>query len=352
MASTDNTEAAETLSSLDERAAAAVLRRQSGEWTVEDQRLLDEALADPAFAQAHARANEAWRAMGEHATAPEMMVLREQALAGARRSHLSRWFRPNKALHWGSAAAAVALLAVGLFASTLFDDVTESRYQTDIGEQRIVELEDHSRIALDAGTTVRVRMARDSRIVELVDGQAQFMVASDPRRPFRVHAGEHTITAVGTSFNVEYLDRRMEVAMVEGKVAVSIGAPGSDAAGAVSRVPVAGRRTVTDLVAGEELRVDADGRTRLDRKADIDAVIAWRQGKIILKDTPLGEAVRRLNRYSRLQVKIGDESLAALRVSGVFESGDTLAFVEALQSYLPVVVYREGPDLLSLSPRQ
>lgn len=351
MAFNDNSEAAAALD-LDERAAAAVLRRQAGEWTADDQRLLDESLVDPAFAKAYARAEEAWRAVGDFATSPELMVLREQALAGARRTHLQRWFKPRPLLQWGGAAAAVALLAVGLVARTLFDDVTEASYATEIGEQRIVELEDHSRIALDAGTTVHVRLARDSRIVELVDGQAQFMVASDPRRPFRVHAGEHTITAVGTSFNVEYLDRRMEVAMVEGKVAVSIGPPVDESTGSVSRVQVAGQRTVTDLVAGEELRVDADGRTRLDRKADIDSVIAWRQGKIILKDTPLGEAVRRLNRYSRLQVKIGDESLAALRVSGVFESGDTLAFVEALQSYLPVVVYREGPDLLSLSPRQ
>ena len=41
MASTDNTEAAEMPSSLEERAAAAGLRRQTGEWTGYDQRALD-----------------------------------------------------------------------------------------------------------------------------------------------------------------------------------------------------------------------------------------------------------------------------------------------------------------------
>jgi len=347
MAPSDNQGVVEPVPSLEDQAAAAVLRRQGGDWTAADQRQLDEALADPAFATAYGRASRAWRAVGEHATAPELMAMRERALSGVRRSHAARWSRPARVWPWASAAAA-AIMAVGLVATSFFDGATEARYQTEIGEQRIVELEDHSRIALDAGTALDVRMTRDSRIIELAHGQAQFMVASDPRRPFRVHAGEHTITAVGTSFNVEYLDRRMEVAMVEGKVAVSIGTPGGEAGSASTP----GARRTTDLVAGEELRVDADGRARLDRKADIDAVIAWRQGKIILKDTPLGEAVRRLNRYSRLQVKIGDESLAALRVSGVFESGDTLAFVEALQSYLPVVVHRESADLLSLAPRQ
>jgi transmembrane sensor len=350
MAPSDTREDEGSLTALEDRAAAAIVRRQSGDWTAADQRQLDDDLADPDFAAAYARASRAWQAVGGYATSPEIMAMREQALSGLRRKQVARWGRPASAWPWrGAAVAAAVLLAValGLGARSYFDDATEASFATEIGEQRIIELEDHSRIALDAGTTLHVRLTRDSRIIELAQGQAQFMVASDPRRPFRVHAGDHTITAVGTSFNVEYLDRSMEVAMVEGKVAVSIGVPGGGSPGE----GVARRNAVTDLVAGEELKVDADGRARLDRKADIESAIAWRQGKIILKDTPLGEAVRRLNRYSRLQVRIGDESLAALRVSGVFESGDTLAFVEALQSYLPVVVHRESPDLLSLSPR-
>jgi len=50
---------------------------------------------------------------------------------------------------------------------------------------------------------------------------------------------------------------------------------------------------------------------------------------------PLSEAVRRLNRYSNLQIEIANPTLAAMHVSGVFEAGDALAFVEAVQAYLP-----------------
>jgi transmembrane sensor len=65
-----------------------------------------------------------------------------------------------------------------------------------------------------------VRFTVDARTIELLDGQAQFSVAKDPARPFKVKAGAKTIVAVGTVFDVEYVDRQVQVAMVEGRVAV------------------------------------------------------------------------------------------------------------------------------------
>jgi transmembrane sensor len=93
------------------------------------------------------------------------------------------------------------------------------RYHTGIGEQRVVDLEDDSRIVLDAATRLRVRFTSDARVVELQDGQAQFSVAKDPTRPFKVEAGGRTIVAVSTVFIVEYVDSQVRVAMMEGKVA-------------------------------------------------------------------------------------------------------------------------------------
>jgi transmembrane sensor len=104
------------------------------------------------------------------------------------------------------------------------------------------------------------------------------------------------------------------------------------------------------LVAGQELRVEPDGRALLVPDADIAAAIAWRQGIVIFKDTLLSDAVRELNRHSRLQIRIGDPALGALRVSGVFESRDTQGFLEAVQSFLPVIAAQEGPDIVRLSP--
>lgn len=353
MPAKERDEPAMEIQSVDARAAQIFIHRQSGSWSALDQADFEAWSKDPACAEAYLRISGAWRAVGTHAAAPELMVRREQALARARRTGIGRWNRKRKAPYLRWAAAAAVVVAVGLGFRLFPDRVTEAVYRTDIGEQRLVELSDESRIALDAQTEMRVRLSGDSRVVELLRGQAQFMVAPDARRPFRVEAGAHTITAVGTSFNVEYLDRQVGIGMVEGKVTVTVGSTaratryveqGRGSGGAASQT--------TDLVAGEELRIYADGQSQLLKEVDVTAIVAWRQGKIILNDASLADAVQRLNRYSRLQMAIGDPALGALRVNGVFESGDTRAFLEAVQSYLPVSVQEEGPDLLLLAPVQ
>ncbi len=334
--------------SLEEQAASALIRAKSDQWTSHDEEKLTAWLADPAHARAFSIVRRAWRAVGTHSASPELIALRRDAL---RHDHVLR--RP-----W-AIAALVMLCAAGLWLG--LHSVGRVGYQTGIGEQRVVELTDRSRIALDAATSLRVRMTRDARVVNLLEGQAQFMVAHDPRRPFLVEVGANTITAVGTSFNVEYLDKRMKIDMVDGKVTVAVPAPAPAPAaaagtGAGARAPAVAplhplrADRMLDLAAGEELDVGPGEQPRVLHNADIDAAIAWRQGKIIFKDTPLGDALRRLNRYSSLQLQIGDASLAAERISGVFDLGDTEVFAEAVQSSLPVIARHAGPNLLILAP--
>jgi transmembrane sensor len=321
-----------------DQAAAVFLRRRDGSWTATDQVALDSRLAnDPAFAGAYHRVEESWQAVGRHATSPELMALREQAIARARQASARRWSVPGaRSGYLGKWVAAAAIL---VFCAVVWQfspyGYEPGLYKTSIGEQKVVELSDHSHIALDARTQLRVRFSADARIVQLLEGQAQFSVAKDPARPFKVEAGSKTIVAVGTVFDVEYVDRQVHVAMLEGRVAVlshdpsgSLIAPDASSASSNS-LPI-------ELSAGEALQVRADGASTLLPKADIEAATAWRQGKVIFRDQSLAEAVHRLNRYSRQQVVVDDPALAQMKVSGVFDSGDAQAFAEAMRAYLPV----------------
>jgi transmembrane sensor len=341
---------------IEEEAIRIFLRRQGSDWTARDLIELESWLTDPAHERAFKQVTEAWKTLGHAAAAPEVIALRKDALesvglTGARRHPILK-----AVARWQWAAAAIVVIVVGLSASFLendANDVIETAYETDVGEQREVELEDRSRITLDALTKVKVRMARDSRVVELIQGQAHFSVSSDPKRPFRVAAGDHAITAVGTSFNVEYLENQIVVAMIEGKVAVSLGAPAENGdPESARRIPPKRAGRTIDLVAGQSLRVMSDGQLDLIPDADISAAIAWRKGMLILADTRLGDAILELNRHSRLQIRISDPAVASLLVSGVFESGDAEAFLETIQSILPVSASQIGPDLVLLSATQ
>jgi transmembrane sensor len=327
---------------IEEEASDTFVQRLHGDWTAADQAALEARLErDSAYADAYARVQESWDALDAHAESAEVMRYREEAIAYARRSNARRWFKAHIYARSGWRAAA-AVFGVSLLLGVTWQlspyGYSPGQYHTGIGEQRVVDLEDHSRIVLDAATRLRVRFTSDARIVELQDGQAQFSVAKDPTRPFKVKAGGRTIVAVGTEFIVEYVDSQVHVAMMEGKVAV---VPTVIPAGAASGESIS-------LIAGEELHVSRDGHNTVTPKADLEAATAWREGKVVMRAESLGEAVERMNRYSRLKIKIDDAALAEKHMSGVFEAGDTQGFVGAIQRYLPVTADYEDAHTVKL----
>jgi len=319
---------------VEEEASDAFVQRLYREWTAADQATFERRLtADREYADAYRRVQESWGALDAHAESAEVMRYREEAIAYARRSNARRWLKPNTYIHSGwrvaAAVAGVALL-LGVAWQLSPYGYAPGQYHTGIGERRVVDLEDHSRIVLDAATRLRVQFTPDVRIVELQDGQAQFSVAKNPTRPFKVEAGGRTIVAVGTVFTVEYIDNQVHVAMMEGKVAVV-----PTTVTKTASADTGGREDIS-LIAGEELHVTRDGHSTITPKADLEAATAWREGKVIIRSESLGEAVQRMNRYSRLQIRIDDAALEAKQVSGVFEAGDIPGFVSALERYLPV----------------
>lgn len=341
MSSTERPPLAALATSPEQQAAEEFLCRRS---SFAGATLPREVSDDPIIEDARGRVERAWRAVGDHASSPEMMSLREQALARARQAHARRWFVPANISRRVSVAASLAAVAIvsgiAWFVSP-YGPMADS-YRTGIGEQRVVELEDHSKVTLDAKTKLRVRFSRDARVVELANGQAQFSVAKDTTRPFKVIAGDHSIVALGTVFTVEYLDDEVNVAMLEGRVAIS---------GGRGRGPSVAEPKVLELSAGEALQVSAAGKVTVTPKADLSAATAWRQGKVIFHDEPLAAAARRINRYSNVQLRVEGEELENVSVSGVFEAGDTRAFAQAVQSYLPVIADYSDPDTIRLSPK-
>ncbi|MBS0418781.1 MAG: FecR domain-containing protein [Proteobacteria bacterium] len=353
MSSRQRSGTSEAAPDLEERAAQVFARRRFGPWTAGDESELSARLAqDAPYADAYRRVEQSWAAVGQQAASADVMAMRERTLSRARRWRSGKR-RPSL---WRLVAA---LAATGFALAAAYELAPfgwrPGEYRTAIGEQRSIELADHSRIALDAVTRLRVHFSKDARIVQLISGQAQFWVAKDVARPFRVETDSHVVVAVGTVFTVEYVGQEMHVAMLEGRVAV-LAQRSSDAPLDVERTspqdaaskgrdvrtkPLSGiaSRLVDrdiELTAGEALHVRKDGQATVIPHADLAAATAWREGKVIFHKESLGEAVRQLNRYSSLQIEISDPVLASMEVSGLFEEGDSLAFVEAVQSSLPV----------------
>lgn len=94
-------------------------------------------------------------------------------------------------------------------------------YTTNVRELRTIVLADKSRVTLSGHSAVLVSMGKKERRIELGRGEALFDVARDPSRPFVVHTGRGTATALGTSFNVHREGDGATVTVVHGQVSVS-----------------------------------------------------------------------------------------------------------------------------------
>lgn len=212
---------------------------------------------------------------------------------------------PRTYLPIAVAAASIMLIAAG---ALLF--LRDTAEVTRVGEQRILTLDDGTRVTMNTATRLEVRYDKARRAVELTTGEAFFEVAQRRDRPFVVLAGGRRITALGTSFVVRQDIDRLSVTLMDGKVSISPG-------------------RVQYLAPGERLTLASSATPKLDRPA-IDQVTGWRRGVIALDNTSLAEAVAEMNRYSTVQLAIEGVQAGRIHVSGMFRAGDSVEFARAL----------------------
>lgn len=277
---------------------------------------------------AYADVEAFWEANGQHSADPEIMRLTEQALArrGLRRPS---WLR---GYGWGWSLA-VACLALGAAAVVTLNQVAPT-YATAPTEQRVIRLADGTRLHLNVDSRVTVRLRSGERRIELARGEAFFDVAHDAARPFIVDAGGADVRALGTKFDVRRDDGRVQVTLVEGVVRVNRNAS-----------PEA-----WTLAPNQQLTLARTGATTRSLP-DAAPAASWTTGRLTFHATPLAAAVAEVNRYSDRKVAL-DPRLANHLVSGVFDVGDTQAFVTGVATLFDLRATRapDGSFQLSSDP--
>lgn len=243
----------------------------------------------------------------------------------------------SRGVKFSMAAAVVAVLAGAVVFFGLLR--TQSpHYQTTLGEQRSVVLEDGSIVELNTSSSIEVELAPQRRVVRLLRGEALFHVAADKHRPFDVLAGNATIRAVGTQFNVDRRSAKTTVTVLEGKVTVDTTGP---EAGSVV-APVSTHNQISKaaralpakppvaLAAGDQAVVESGevARTSLPNPS---VTTAWTQRQLIFEHRPLGEVTEEFNRYNRVQIFIEDAALREEKITGVFEANDPQSFLGFLE---------------------
>src|ERR1700722_6513867 len=334
---------------IDEAAAEWVVRLGSDQRTHADEQAFRVWLEEsPAHAQAYADCMTLWDAVGDMVATNEAHRTLKPLRAPVRtKRRMSR----RLALFAGlGAALAVTAGVVGPF--LLGGTQT---FKTASGEQRRIQLADGSGVLLNTDTTLRVKFTAPQRLVFLDRGQAFFEVAKDKTRPFRVLAGHNEVRAIGTAFDVRRIGEGIQVTLEEGQVAIYRGsdsllqtltanpaAPGAPAAQVSKPDAVLSPGQQATLEPMEPVAVSP---------VDLGKAQAWRYGRMVLDNAPLGDVISDLNRYGGGQIVLADPKLAAIRVGRLVYTGRPEDFIKSMTAAFPIRVAHHDAGSITLEAR-
>ncbi|MGF1610368.1 MAG: FecR domain-containing protein [Kiloniellales bacterium] len=229
----------------------------------------------------------------------------------------------------GALAACLLLLVIAPEISTAL----RADYASGSDGIRQVALPDGSQATLNRNSAIRLRFGPAQRRVELLEGEAYFEVAPDPRRPFQVQALGGVSEALGTAYAVRRDAEGASVAVTEGQVAVSTeGQPDQGIA----------------LKAGEGVRYASDGRLGERFAVNGERGLAWRQGRVVFVDRPLAEALQELERYHPGRILLLGEGGAYRPISGVVDLDRLADGIAALAATHGLTAYQVTPFLTVL----
>jgi transmembrane sensor len=188
---------------------------------------------------------------------------------------------------------------------------------------------------------ITVSFDKARRRLRLEQGSARFEVAHEPR-PFVVAAGDGTVTARGTVFDVSISsDNRVTVKLLRGSVDVAVPA--------ISRPAVQSAQVVTRLAPGEHVDF-ADRRTRSLPGQTPQGGNEF-GATLDLDHSRLADLVATANRHSPVQIGLGDPELGNLQVSGVLRIDDPDRLAAHLASVFDLTVERPAPSRIVLKRR-
>lgn len=207
-----------------------------------------------------------------------------------------------------------------------YADITAS-----VGAVIRYELPDNSVVWLNSGSTLRypITFKGDIREVDL-QGEAYFEVQSDKKHPFYVNTPSGIrVYVYGTRFNVSAYENEdyVETVLESGHVSVFI--------------PVYG--TSESLEPGERLLFDKKALQFTKSEVDVSEKTAWKDGKLIFRDTSLDEMLKRLSRHFNVDIHFNNKSGKDYKFRATFRNESLFTILDYLGKSVPLKWRVEEP---------
>ena len=256
----------------------------------------------------------------------------------------SRMTGKKKTMWWEWAQRAAAVLFIPLLITLMVqhwgNDEQELAQMMEIkthpGMMISLTLPDGTLVFLNSESTLSYpsRFDGDTRNVNL-RGEAYFEVAKDPEKKFIVSTSHQSqIEVLGTHFNVEAYEKedRVSATLVEGKI------------GFIYKCDNASKKVL--MAPGQKLIYDSkDSKVQLYATSG-ESETAWKEGKIIFRNTPLEEDLRMLEKRYNVEFIIKNNRLKGDSFTGAFTNQRLERILEYFQLSSQIRWrYLDSPDI-------
>ncbi|MEM6495677.1 MAG: FecR domain-containing protein [Pseudomonadota bacterium] len=247
----------------------------------------------------------------------------------------------GKALKWLAAPLFIALALVVSFYSNDFYVAYRADHFTGHGEKRQVTLVDGSVVQLNARSAIAVDASDQEQRITLLAGDALFTVKPNEARSFLVEAGATEVRVLGTKFEVRRTLLGAAVGVAEGQVAVHAESQEQPAA-----VLKPGEAVLTTDDKSEETQSEF-----LVRKSiAVDAIAAWRNGRLIADDWPLTDVLNAIARHYKGRIIYSSWLIGGGNVTGVYELNEPITALRLIASTHGWKVRKLSSSVIVLSP--
>lgn len=190
------------------------------------------------------------------------------------------------------------------------------------GQKLRTRLPDGSVVILNSSSSIQYpdHFPEGKREVFL-SGEAFFDVARDTSSPFKVHNGNVTTTALGTSFNIRATHQAVKVALTTGKVSV-------EAEGIPSREKIY-------LYPGEMAVYNPEFKDIYKERFDVGQVTGWKEGSIHFNHMPFSKIIEDLEQWYGVTISLEDNIPGSKKLTGEFNN-------ESLESILQGLCFSLG----------
>ena len=321
------------------------LRREASDWIARLNGAQDQAdraaferwyRANPEHAATYDRLSALFATAGEIRAASKPVAVRHSAGAPA------HGLRTRYALAAVAAAGVIAII-LGYAVLGAMEVVPSGQNGVQVmvlaagDESRLVHLADGSEIVLAPASTLNVDINGRERRLQLLRGEGRFKVFHEAR-PFVVVAQGTQVVARGTEFVVSLRPDGTLVSLIDGRVDVSY-----------ASLRDGGERRIASLEPGQRLLVSVAPVTLPLSESTVAG--PSRPAMVEFDDTPLAEAVERVDLQAGGRIRLADPTLEHLRVTGAFRVGDIEEFAEGVAAALDLEVERRRDGTLWLRER-